>query len=367
MADRFDVVVVLGSDYTDITTGSELAFNAQVAANLGSPVVLVVSGQGRDPRGDRGCRRPGRSGARRAARPPGGGDREPGGPRRRWTRCARCCGRRRPGGRRDPGDCPLLIAPSVAQLIAACDGRVVRGDSAGAAGQGVDGVRRRGDVAAERADPAARRLHGDRPGRPLRPAAGLVLAHYAGTFPTVASIVLTGGYPPPDSVQRLIDGLRRRPADHGRPSWAPSRRRRRSARARGKLRADSTVKVETALRVFAESVDVDALIRASSRHSEATTPLMFQLPADRPGPRGPIAHIVLPEGDDDRILQATDSLLRLGVADITILGDEETPCEGARADPGVDAGRRAGAVADTIRNWSSGSPRSTSGCASTRG
>ena len=49
MAEDFDVIVVLGSDYTDISTGSELAFNAEVAANLGSPVVLVVSGGHRSP------------------------------------------------------------------------------------------------------------------------------------------------------------------------------------------------------------------------------------------------------------------------------------------------------------------------------
>lgn len=34
------------------------------------------------------------------------------------------------------------------------------------------------------------------------------------------------------------------------------------------------------------------------------------------------AHIVLPEGDDDRILQAADQLLRRDVAELTILGNE---------------------------------------------
>ena len=44
LASRFRVMVVLGSDYTDVSTGTELSFNARVAANLGSPVVLVVHG-----------------------------------------------------------------------------------------------------------------------------------------------------------------------------------------------------------------------------------------------------------------------------------------------------------------------------------
>ena len=36
LAERFDVVLVLGSDYTDISTGTELTVNARIAANLGS-------------------------------------------------------------------------------------------------------------------------------------------------------------------------------------------------------------------------------------------------------------------------------------------------------------------------------------------
>src|SRR6476659_2614696 len=46
---KYDLVVVVGSDYTDVTTGNEWATNAHIAANIGSPVVLVVSGRGRDP------------------------------------------------------------------------------------------------------------------------------------------------------------------------------------------------------------------------------------------------------------------------------------------------------------------------------
>ena len=45
----FDVILVVGSDYTDVATGTELSFNAKIAANLGSPVVLVVHGRERSP------------------------------------------------------------------------------------------------------------------------------------------------------------------------------------------------------------------------------------------------------------------------------------------------------------------------------
>src|SRR5699024_11143814 len=41
---RSDVVVVVGSDYTDVAGPAELSFNGRVAANLGSPVLLVARG-----------------------------------------------------------------------------------------------------------------------------------------------------------------------------------------------------------------------------------------------------------------------------------------------------------------------------------
>jgi hypothetical protein len=43
------VIVVVGSDYADVASGTELSFNAKIAANLGSAVVLVVHGRGRTP------------------------------------------------------------------------------------------------------------------------------------------------------------------------------------------------------------------------------------------------------------------------------------------------------------------------------
>ena len=49
VADRSDAVVIVGSDYTDVTTPSELDTNARIAANLGAPVVLAVKAKDRTP------------------------------------------------------------------------------------------------------------------------------------------------------------------------------------------------------------------------------------------------------------------------------------------------------------------------------
>lgn len=44
MSSSCDAVVILGSDYTGVVMSGELSFNRRVAANLGTSVVLVVSG-----------------------------------------------------------------------------------------------------------------------------------------------------------------------------------------------------------------------------------------------------------------------------------------------------------------------------------
>ena len=44
VAREHDVVIIDGSDFTDVAGNPELALNARVAANLGVPVLLVVSG-----------------------------------------------------------------------------------------------------------------------------------------------------------------------------------------------------------------------------------------------------------------------------------------------------------------------------------
>ena len=67
LSDRFEVILVLGSDYTDVSTGTELSFNARIAANLGSPVVLVVHGRQRTPEQIRAAA----DGAIAELRPPG--------------------------------------------------------------------------------------------------------------------------------------------------------------------------------------------------------------------------------------------------------------------------------------------------------
>src|SRR5689334_2874065 len=49
VAQRCDVVLIVGSDYTDVASPSELSVNARIAVNLGAPVVLAVRASDRTP------------------------------------------------------------------------------------------------------------------------------------------------------------------------------------------------------------------------------------------------------------------------------------------------------------------------------
>ena len=123
-ADRrsYDAVVVVGSDYTDVTTGNEWATNAQIAANLGSPVVLVVHGRGRTPRRspshvELACSELVAGTPIRSPPSPTGSipDDVRGGPGP--------AGQNRPGGRRASRKSRCWCAPTVADLQQACGRR----------------------------------------------------------------------------------------------------------------------------------------------------------------------------------------------------------------------------------------------------
>jgi phosphate acetyltransferase len=315
---RFDALLVLGSDYTDISTPSELAFNAKVAANLGSPVVLVVHGRGRTPEQVRlaaefavtelvaAHARPVALIANRIAPEDLQVVRETLGGASRLPSAA-------------IPEMPLLFAPTVAALQDACHGRLVRGNPAWLERESLGFV-----VAAMSLPNVLTRLVSDTtviaPGDRYDLLPGLVMAHQSGTFPQLASIVLTGGYRPPEPVTRLLDGLPQELpifiTDLGTFETATI-----LAGVRGRLTATSRVKIETALRIFADSVDGDAVLAAIDvGGGEAMTPLMFQFQLiDRA--RSDRRHVVLPEGEDERVLRAAASLLRLGVAELTLLGD----------------------------------------------
>jgi len=137
-------------------------------------------------------------------------------------------------------------------------------------------------------------------------------------FPSVSAVVLSGGYPLNPSVRRLLEVA---PF----PVLEVDMRTYQAAgivdSVRPVITADNERKIASALGVFEAGVDASELEKQLAIERPAwMTPTMFEFDlverakADR-------RHIVLPEGNDERVLMAADILLRRGVVELTILGN----------------------------------------------
>jgi phosphate acetyltransferase len=136
-------------------------------------------------------------------------------------------------------------------------------------------------------------------------------------IPAVAGVLLTGGYAVPSAVGRLLDSAPFPVLEVAEPTHVAAQA---VERVRPSLRADDEPRIATALGLFEDRLNVDELDRRLvSPRPKRTTPIMFEYElierakTDR-------RHIVLPEGDDDRVLRAAEILLRRGVVGVTILG-----------------------------------------------
>jgi phosphate acetyltransferase len=154
-------------------------------------------------------------------------------------------------------------------------------------------------------------------------------------IPTVAGVVLTGGYPLSETVRGLLDGapfpvLEVSQLTHEAAVAVQS--------ARPLIRPEDERKIATALGVFEAGVDRDELGRRIALERPARmTPIMFEYELIERARAG-VRHIVLPEGDDERVLTAADILLRRGVVDLTILGEPDE-VRARAASLGVDLDR----------------------------
>jgi phosphate acetyltransferase len=93
--------------------------------------------------------------------------------------------------------------------------------------------------------------------------------------------------------------------------------------ARPLLRAGSERKLAAAIGAFEAAVDRSELAaRLDLERPRRVTPIMFEYELTARAKANP-RRIVLPEGEDDRILRAAEILLRRGVVELTILGAPE--------------------------------------------
>ncbi|SKT78104.1 phosphate acetyltransferase [Mycobacteroides abscessus subsp. abscessus] len=159
-------------------------------------------------------------------------------------------------------------------------------------------------------------------------------AHVAEGFPSLSAIILNGGLKLHPRIADLVDGIGLRlpiiETDSGTFETASA-----AAHARGRVTVASARKIDTALALMDRYVDgADLVAQLAIPIPSVTTPQMFEYQLlDRA--RDNRKRIVLPEGDDDRILKAAGRLLQRQVADLTILG-EEAEIRSRAAELGVD-------------------------------
>ncbi|HCT78045.1 MAG TPA: phosphate acetyltransferase [Micromonosporaceae bacterium] len=105
----------------------------------------------------------------------------------------------------------------------------------------------------------------------------------------------------------------------------------------GRLRPDNPRKVMAALGLFESHVDsAELAARLDLARSDRQTPLMFEYELIERA-RADRRHVVLPEGSEERILRAAESLTRRGVCDLTLLGNVHDIEQRAR-ELGLDLG-----------------------------
>jgi phosphate acetyltransferase len=152
---------------------------------------------------------------------------------------------------------------------------------------------------------------------------GSLASRFAGTYPNIAGLVLTGSLVPEPSVLRLIDGLGGADVPVLATGADTYRTAATVASVRGVLTPESERKIAAALGVFGSHVDREGLLgRLEVTRTERVTPLMFeQRLVERA--KGDRRHIVLPEGSDDRVLQAAEQVVLRGIAELTVLGNPD--------------------------------------------
>lgn len=328
--DRHEAVVILGSDYTDVTAPTELTFNARVAANLNTPVILVISGKGRTPEEIRSAAEGGLaefrahhakviavianrvSSVERAASE----DVDPAdldAVRAELAKLPDVVTAALPADR-------LLAAPTLRAQFEAVGANLVLGSEDLLDRESADVL-----VAAMTLPNVLRRLTPEStiimPGDRSDMLPGLLLAHASGSFPPLAGIILLGGYEIPDTIVKLIGSIHNE-LPIGMTHLGTYTSSDRMFRLEGAM-TSSPRKVEIARRLFSEHVDVPALLQALQVHrSEVVTPLMFEHQLQDLA-RSDRRTIVMPESTDDRILESADILLRRGVANLILLGNAQ--------------------------------------------
>lgn len=318
---NYDFMVVIGTDYVGPTAATELELNAELAANLGTPVLSVVTGHRRSVEDI---------------------ITSVGNSRHVLTEhdcalVATIVNRVDPANANDIGsqlraraglddgllyvlrDLPVLAALTVEEVAKGINGRILVG--------GTEEMQREVERYVAGSSLVPRVLKTLVPGALLicsGDRADLLVAAVAVAntpdWPSVSGLVLTCNEVPDPLTMQLLQSAKV-PTIAVEPNTYDTLHQ--LDQLRGDIRANSRRKIAAALGEFAAQVDEQELLNhIRLTRATATTPLMFQsLLVDRA--RSHRQRIVLPESDDDRILRAADEILQVDICELILLGNPD--------------------------------------------
>lgn len=151
-----------------------------------------------------------------------------------------------------------------------------------------------------------------------------IASRLSSSLPDIAGILLTGGLELPESVKKLVDGWTGVPL----PILLTKAHTYRAITALqeiyGLIEPGDARKINTVLGLYEHHVNGKEIANRllAERNDNRITPMMFEFELIERA-KSDKMRIVLCEGDDERILHATDILLRREVANIILLGNIE--------------------------------------------
>ena len=149
---------------------------------------------------------------------------------------------------------------------------------------------------------------------------GALQAGQSRNYPKIAGIILSAGFIPEEPVMRLLEGSKgvlpivsvKEGTFHASVMLGD---------VKSRITSDNPKKIQLAISKFDKYVDVNKLEeKIVTYEHDGITPRMFQYQLTKRA-KNKLRHIVLPEGNEDRILKAAARLVNQEIVELTLLGD----------------------------------------------
>ena len=320
---RCDFVVCVGTDFTGIATAFEFDFNADIANQFGCPVLLVVNGHQKSPEDlvaavqmsreafqEQGC-----NVIATVAN-------------RVEEASLETVSEQLSGKSIELGPVytlkeePVLAFPSVRAIARALNARFLIGE-----GRTLNREVRMYKVAAMQLRHVLAHMQDGvliiTPGDRADVILGSMMTLFSDKAPNIAGIILTGGLVPESHIQKLIEGLKTPCFPIMSVETDTYTTAMNISTVHPIISAENERKIALTLGLFESRVDLPELEkRIEVVRSTRVTPIMFEYELIERA-KSDRRHIVLPEGNEERILRAAEILHRRDAVQLTLLGEKD--------------------------------------------